>query len=320
MIPGIVAAAGVQVAGGGGSGPPPVTAEAGNVVLYTGNETTRSITGAGLQPDLIFLRDRSGDSWRWVDVERGLTSWMNTATFTAEDFDTDGITAVGADGFDLGESTRFNADGVDYAAFCLKQIAGGFDIVTYSGGSTPIPHGLGVVPELIIIGDRYDTRNWLTYPGPLASPETKFLFINSTSAVATTTAWNSGTAPTDTDFSVTVGIANGNKAGDEYVAYLFASVTGKTKVGSYSGTGAAGNAITTGFRPKWVLIKCTSTTGDWLMIDEARDDTDPITASLALNSTAAESTSAVSVTFSDTGFEPTSPNTSGATYIYLAVA
>lgn len=298
----------------------PVTAEAGSVVLYTGTGAAQSITGAGLQPDLVILKDRSTGGWRWVNATRGVSNYQDSSSFTVETTDAQGITSLDTDGFSLGTSSAFNQAAHTYAAFTMKEVSGAFDIVTYagSGSNATQAHGLGVVPELIIIGSYDDTKNWAVYPGPLADPS-KFLNLNFTSAAGTsTTLWNN-TAPTSSVFSLG-GAANVNQSGDGYTAFLFASVTGKTKVGTYTGTGASGNAIATGFRPKWVLIRRTDSTGDWLMVDETRDATAPSTASLALNTTSAESTSAVSVTFSGTGFEPTAPNVSGGTYLYLAVA
>ena len=134
--------------------------------------------------------------------------------------------------------------------------------------------------------------------------------------------WNN-TAPTSSVF--TVGTDGGtNASSTNYVAYLFASLPGVSKVGSYTGTGTT-QQINCGFTggARFVLIKRTDSTGDWYVWDTARGmvaGTDP---SLLLNSTAAE-VNANSVYTTGVGFQIVSTaagiNASGGTYIYLAIA
>jgi len=143
--------------------------------------------------------------------------------------------------------------------------------------------------------------------------------------VQTDTMWND-TTPTASVFSI--GTYNGvNGSGDTYVAYLFATCAGVSKVGSYAGTGAT-QTINCGFGAggaRFVLIKRTDSTGGWYVWDSARgmiSGTDP---SLLLNSTAAE-VNANSVYAISTGFQIVSTaaginsSASGATYIFLAIA
>ena len=108
--------------------------------------------------------------------------------------------------------------------------------------------------------------------------------------------------------------------------YLFASVPGVSKVGSYTGNGSSQTincAFTTGAR--FVMIKRTDSSGDWYVWDSARGivaGNDPY---LALNSTAAEVTSNDSVDTDNTGFvvnqvAASNINVNAATYIFLAIA
>jgi hypothetical protein len=136
--------------------------------------------------------------------------------------------------------------------------------------------------------------------------------------------WNS-TAPTSTVFSVGTS-GDTNASGDNYVAYLFATCAGVSKVGSYTGT-ATTNQIACGFTggARFVLIKRTDSTGDWYVWDTARGiiaGNDPY---LLLNSTAAEVTGTDYVDTYNAGFEisstaPAAINANGGTFIFLAIA
>jgi hypothetical protein len=117
-----------------------------------------------------------------------------------------------------------------------------------------------------------------------------------------------------------------NANSSTYVAYCFAEVAGYSSIGSYSGTGAAGNVVTTGFPVAFVMIKATSISGEaWWMFDNTRSTTDPRTKHLRANTSGAEITDAsAALDFTSTGFEHQSSqdglNKSGGTYIYMAFA
>jgi hypothetical protein len=117
-----------------------------------------------------------------------------------------------------------------------------------------------------------------------------------------------------------------NTSGDTYIAYLFATLAGVSKVGSYTGTAADLN-VDCGFSAgaRFILIKRTDSTGDWYVWDSARGivaGNDPY---LLLNSTAAEVTGTdyidpLSSGFTVTSSAPAALNASGGTYIFLAIA
>jgi hypothetical protein len=323
MIAGIVAAA---FHAGEDEEPPPeeTPPEVGSVVIYTGTGASLAITGVGLQPDAVLIKRRDGTAgWRWVNDARGIDNWTDPSSNGFEDVEAQGVTALGADGFTVGTAAAFNTAAATYVAYCLKETANAYNVTTYLGSdvTSVISHGLGVVPELIIIKNYWSGGNWIVYPGPLSASDERSLLLNSNGiGFSGSTIWLS-TPPTSTQFTAEADTQATNNNGDRYFAHLFASVAGKTKVGSYTGTGAAGNAIACGFRPKFVLIKRTDASGDWLMFDEKRDPSAvPQVKTLSLNATTAENAAGGSVTFSDTGFEPTDPNVSAGTYLYLAVA
>ena len=137
--------------------------------------------------------------------------------------------------------------------------------------------------------------------------------------------WNNK-APTATHFSVG-NASETNNNGTHYLALLYASVTGISKIGNFTGngqTGASGPFITTGFQPRFIIVKRAGTTGadsgfGWNMHDSLRG----MDKRLALNTAGAESTNDA-FTLSSTGFRvktsSASYNASGANYVYYAHA
>jgi hypothetical protein len=200
-----------------------------------------------------------------------------------------------------------------------------FDVVCYTGtgANRTVAHNLAAVPELMIVKGRSGATAWQVYSSALAN--TEYVVLNTTAAKATgATRWNS-TTPTSTVFSL--GTASEvNTSAATYVAYLFATCLGVSKVGNYTGTGAT-QVINCGFTggARFVLIKATSTTGNWLVWDSARGivaGNDPY---LAVNSTAAEVTGTDWVDTAATGFELSNSggnlaNSNGVSYIFLAIA
>jgi hypothetical protein len=210
----------------------------------------------------------------------------------------------------------------------FKRAPGFFDVVAYTGTSVAHTeaHNLGVAPELMIVKNRTNgngNQNWQVYSSTLGASAR--LQLNSTDPVFTGTfIWNH-TAPTSSVFSLsTSAFVNGGS--DTYVAYLFASLPGISKVSSYTGTGADLN-VDCGFSAgaRFILIKRTDGTGDWYVWDSLRGivaGNDPY---LLLNSTAAEVTSTdyidpLSSGFTVTSSAPAALNASGGTYIFLAIS
>jgi hypothetical protein len=165
-----------------------------------------------------------------------------------------------------------------------------FDVVCYTGTGTAmtVTHNLGVVPELIIVKRRDSTSEWKVYT--TATGNGNELVLNSSGAVSATDAWND-TSPTASVFSIGSPIEISSAT---YVAYLFATCAGVSKVGSYTGTGTT-LQINCGFTggARFVLIKRSDNSGspqNWYVWDSARGivaGNDPY---LLLNSTAAEVT------------------------------
>jgi hypothetical protein len=198
-----------------------------------------------------------------------------------------------------------------------------FDEVCYTGtgSATTFSHNLGAVPELMIVKIRSNASNWYVYAAPLGN--TKDLYLDDDAQASTNGFWNN-TTPTSSVFSVS---GNTSISSYTYVAYLFATCAGVSKVGSYTGNGST-QTINCGFGAggaRFVIIKRTDAIGSWYVYDTARGMTTLTDPYLLLNSTAAETATLGSVTTVSTGFALNSAilaaiNVSAGTYIFLAIA
>jgi hypothetical protein len=314
-----------------------------NSLLYTGNsDNPQSITGAGFQPDLIWLKNRAAASHGIVvDAVRGRSAHISTSVTSAQatDSSTQGVTSIDADGFSVDDDPASYGSSNDltnaYVAWLWKEAAGLMDIVTYTGsltttGTQTVPHNLGVAPSLILSRSLnvagVDSGNMGVWHHSLAA--NKALFLNTTAAQFDTVSSGGGTKtpPTSTDFYQTYNSGFGI-TGNNYIAYLFAEVEGFSKMGSYTGNGSAdGPAIWTGFRSRWVMIKRTDTTGNWVLIDTARNTSNLSNFVLYGNLSQAEDAPSVGrvIDILSNGFKlrgtDSDVNTSGGTYIFVAIA
>lgn len=291
----------------------------------TGTGATRTVT-TGFPVDLVFSLDRpfNGNNFSADRLTAAVYAYNYGANPGEVDTNTgQGVSLTNNTGFGLGTGPMFNTNAISYVYWAFQRSPSVFDAVAYTGtgSNSTQTHNLGVPPELIIVHSRSGLDGQLVYAAPLGN--TKYLVTRSTNGEAVlTTAWNS-TSPTSTQFSIGTS-STVNASGTTYVAYLFASCPGVSKIGSYSGTGAT-QTIDCGFTggARFVLIKRTDTTGAWYIWDTARGmvaGTDPY---LLLNSSAAEvNTNSVYTTTG--GFQIVSTaadiNASGGTYLYWAVS
>jgi hypothetical protein len=202
----------------------------------------------------------------------------------------------------------------------FKRATGFFDVVAFTApdyAANTYTHNLGVTPELYIVKRRNSTSDWSVYSETIGN--TKYLKLQANQGEFTGGVWGN-TSPTSTQFYY-----SGAESGT-YIAYLFATLAGVSKVGSYTGTGSNVD-VDCGFSAgaRFILIKRSDSTGDWYVWDSARGivaGNDPY---LLLNSTAAEVTSTdyidpLNAGFTVTSSAPAGLNASGGTYIFLAIA
>jgi len=218
-------------------------------------------------------------------------------------------------------------DGIDWM---FRRAPGFFDVVAYSGNSEfgrTIPHNLGVAPDIVILKRRDSTSSagWPVSIGTNVVPQNFGFYLNSNTGLGT--GWTKLSSDfTSTTFTVSGGFVDSNANGGTYIAYLFATLAGVSKVGSYTGNGSS-QTINCGFTSgaRFILIKRTDSTGDWYVWDTARGivtGNDPF---LELNTTDAEVTSDDSIDPDSSGFivnqtATTNVNVSSASYIFLAIA
>jgi len=316
-----------------------------NTVLYTGNETARSITGVGFQPDFVWIKDRSQSyNHHLFDSVRGATKRLKSDTTDAESTNAQTLTAFGSDGFSLGTDNATNGNGSNVvswnwkagtafsnsagtngatlASTGSKNTTAGFSIVSYTGdesGTDSVFHGLSQTPEWIIAKPRDVADNWALFHGTFSNIQ--YLFLNTTAAVASASSvWNS--LPSATVFN----IGDNASVNDDgaMIAYCFNSVKGYSKFGKYEGNGSTnGPVIWTGFKPAFVMQKNVSATQGYQLQDNKREGYNGDNDLLQPNDSAAES-GVNRVDFLSNGFKvittDAGQNTSGSTYIYMAFA
>ena len=295
-----------------------------DVDTYDGTGAELAITALDFSPDLVWIKNRDAtDSHQLTDTERGATKNLSSDAATAEGTDTQGLKSFDINGFTLGTDVSYNTSAEKYAAWCWKEGAlPGFDIVSYNGNGAnrTIAHSLGVVPEFGIWKNRETTTSWIIWHKDLTDG-TYFVLLDTTAAQAVeATYWNS-TIPTSSVFSL--GTASGtNQSSKNLIAYLFASVEGFSKFGSYEGNGNAdGPFVHCGFRPAYVMCKSIDSTSDWHIYDNQREGYNVDNDRLIANDTTVEGT-ADGIDLVSNGFKfriATDPNVA-ETYIYAAFA
>jgi hypothetical protein len=302
-------------------------------VTYTGDNSNTRVISTGFPPDMVWTGTPADGGRRVGDRLRGLFTNPGpiNATYSSSDEQLSSYSLPQMSGWQTGNGTvRFeNSTSVNYVLHAFKRAPSFFDVVCYTGvgGTASFNHNLGVVPELIFVKERSVGNGGLVYNQTITASKYLKLFFaaEGNSAASNDTGGFAGVTPTSSVF--TVGFySNVNTSGQTYVAYLFATCPGVSKVGTYTGTGAA-QTINCGFAAgsRFVLIKRTDSTGDWYLWDSARGivaGNDPY---LLLNSTAAEVTNTDYVDTYNAGFEisstaPAAINASGGTYIFLAIA
>jgi hypothetical protein len=156
------------------------------------------------------------------------------------------------------------SNGADYG-WLWRRAPGFMDVVCYegTGANATISHNLGVTPELMLHKSRTGGSDWIVHTPSIIAADS-FLRLNRNDLLLPNSnqGYTNTSAPTDTTF--TVGNYKLSMGGQTYVAYLFASVPGISKVGSYTGNGSEVE-VDCGFTngARWLLIKRTDADGDW---------------------------------------------------------
>ena len=331
-----------------------------NTITYSGGDDTD--TGVGFQPDITWIKQRDvvvrrhhiQDSLRTA----GRSLFPNDTT--SEEVTSSYVTSFDSDGFSLGTSSEVNGSGKKYVAWNwlsatsansgneTHNSSSGWSIIKWTGDSSSygsdsvqsVNHSLGVAPEMIIAKNRtkdsienyfYGNYDWVVYHKDLSSDN--YVGLNSSSSETSHDGYLISSGSSSVSFGNDMTSSNlfmnadgslGGYTADTYVAYLFASVAGVCKVGSYTGTGVADGAfVYTGFRPAFVMGKRKGS-GGWFLWDNKRGPENVINNTLYPNTTAVESGSGGIVDFTANGFKiryGTGTDYNGSdTIIYLAMA
>jgi len=297
---------------------PMKTPESGTEVFKTVEQNwSTGILDAGFPVDLaIFQTTDAGNNGRVVDRLRGNTQLLYPNDTFAES--SEGYYALdNNDGFELVSSPVSN----NWVWWMFKRATGFFDVVAYSGNNAvgrTITHNLGVAPELIFIKIRNSGNNWAVYAAPAGNTKSGRLNegLNFFSGVST---WNS-TSPTSSVFTVSGTDSEINASGYNYIAYLFATLSGVSKVGSFSHTQGTATNVDCGFSngARFVLWKKSDGSDGWQVYDTARGINAGADPFLQLNSDAAEISEDLIDPYA-AGFSVASGKISG-NYIFLAIA
>jgi hypothetical protein len=328
------------------------------VALYTGNGSTQTISGLNFSPDFVWIKARSNSGYQHVlqDIVRGAGKSL-FSSLTSQEIGNAGdlVGAFNSDGFSVnnnyngGTAPETNGNAATYVAWTwdagtstvtntqgsiTSQVranaSAGFSVVTYTGNDTSgasFGHGLGVAPHMVIVKTRGVVAGWMVWHRSASASNDHFLILNQTSAVSTNSAYFQGVSST----TVTVGGSDNTNSSTSpgLVAYCFASVAGYSAFGSYTGNGSAdGPFVYTGFRPRYVLLKCSSagdSAKDWFVHDGVRDTYNLAQKSLNPNRSVAELDNAsYGIDLLSNGFKirttSTGWNGSAETYIYAAFA
>jgi len=324
--------------------------------IYSGDgNDDRNITFDGnsdLAADWLWFKRRNQDVNHIIfDSTAGVNKRFHSNNANVEANEANFLQAFQSDGFQVGTDADINASGGTYVAWGWKANGGsrttftesgtnpgggrqvnttaGFSLIDYTGtvasgasGSGTIAHGLGAVPQVMIVKGRSVGGNWNVYHHKIASDaETDRLKLNENNAANDFDGYWNDTAPTSSVFTLGKD-DNVNLNDGTYVAYLFTPIQGYSKFGSYTGTGTTNGAfVHTGFKPAWIMVKKTNEAEAWFIADSKRTPINPNDDILEANDSAAEGASTTLDLLSNGfKFRHENGNTTGDSYIYLAFA
>ena len=304
--------------------------DAGTDVLHIAEETTALQNGKEL-PATGFPSDIQFGSWR----DSNYSNYLITRLLGGKNLYTHDTGAAAASSlFDFGHKQdvievtgNFDGTSSPRAYYSFRRYPKVFDVVvmTGTGSAQVVNHNLGVVPELMISKTLAATGytaggtlldNWFVWSSHVHA--TNSLGYLNTDGTAAYSMMNQ--TPTATQLTLQSNIAY---TGDKSIKFLFASLDGISKVGTYSGTGNDVNVTGLGAAARFVLIKRTDNTGDWYVFDTTSGIVSGNDPYILWNSTAAEVTNTDYIDPHSSGFTITSSapdalNASGGTYLYLA--
>jgi hypothetical protein len=293
--------------------------------VTTGTLSNGSTQTTGFPIDMQISRAISNDAAVVIDRLRGTNirssasqaRGLYTSSTSAENTNNNNSSNWDNTGFDV-TGTFGNVNAVWWN---FKRAKGFFDAVAYkgTGSARDLSHNLQAVPEMYWIKGRDESRNWIVYADINGTYKEGQLHSNT----AFGTASSIGGDPTDSVLKLGT-TWNENRSGYNYIAYLFASLDGISKVGSYTGNGSS-QTIDCGFSngARFILIKGATNTENWYVFDSVRGIVAGNDARIQLDNTSAEFSNVDLVDPHNSGFIINSGNevnASGIDYIFYAIA
>ena len=276
----------------------PTVARSFAVKTYTGTGSSNSITGLGFQPNFLWIKSRTNTLFHNIfNSSIGANYVQYSNSNSAGETNANILSSFDTDGFTVGTDNSANQSGQDFVAWAWKaddneptintngsinslvsaNANAGFSIAkwTGTGSAGTVGHGLSSAPEMVITKRLSGTSDWYVYHKDLnggTNPAYYFIKLNSTdaeilNASSAGSIWNS-TSPSST--LINVGTTLSGSTSDSYIAYCFHSVTGYSKIGSYSTN--ASTKVSTGFRPDFILMKYRTSANNWFICDSVRSD------------------------------------------------
>jgi hypothetical protein len=262
----------------------------------------RSAYASGTSDWYLTTRTRDGELLR-----PNTTDAAETNSYQVFDYQS------GSSSFTGGDGSRFS---------WLFKRGPGLDIVDYigTGSNLTVNHSLNAVPDMIWGRERDNNGvEWKIHVKDLGPGNV--LRLNNNLAQETNQSQYQNTSPTATQFFVSSSLST-STAG--FTAILFKSISGISKIGTYTGNGTVGHSITVGFQPRFLIVKVATTSGNWMLFDTVRGWASGNDAALKIDTTAAQDSSYDYCDPTSTGFEinitGNALNGNGETYIYFAHA
>ena len=304
--------------------PPTEATSVFNVLKETSfdlNENPPFLQKTGWPVDVVINRSIAGSNWwtgtRLTGARVQLdTDDAETATRTTHHWD-----------YNTGVAVNGLTPATNFMGYHFRRAPEFFDVVSYRGDGTAnqtFSHNLGVKPSMVWLKNRSRTASgstgmWVWVDDSITTNEGRLSSNNDFGAnvigtVTSTTVQTLYTNQYATNFN-----------GDYYVAYLFGSLDGISKVGSYTGNGST-QTIDCGFSngARFVLIKRTDNTGSWVLFDTERGIVSGNDSALYVQSTNAEVTSIDWIDPNSSGFDiatsQSNINANGGSYIFYAIA
>ena len=324
-----------------------------DALLYTGDgQSSKAVTGYGFSPGFLWIKERSStsDHGLWNTVV-GSSKYLSSNSTAAEFTTTTELNSIDSAGFTVGSSSMTNENSQTYVAWAWEtgdttttvakdangtnlpgatceyraNTTNGFSVVKVADpqSNEARVHGLGVAPDFFICKSTASADSWHTYWKVLG--RSYYINLNGTGPASSSDQFGSQ-EPDSTYFYVKSNTGSGANKSGGMVYYLWNAVNQYSAFGEYLANGNAdGPFVFTGFRPKWILFKMRSGSGNWRLMDTSRDLINPCDAQLYPDNTDAESSStAHEVDYLSNGFKVVTShpamNSSGQYYLYAAFA